>query len=329
MTKHGTQQTSDDSQLVRRDFLATATGAVLAGSAMPLLPRSASAAPTTESAAEVAISELVASLDDSQKKIVMLPLDDARRKKVSANWSITKANIGSFNKTQQEIIHKVIKGITSEDGYGRFMQQMREDWGAVEKYTIAIFGDPAGDKFQFELTGRHLTLRADGDTLSDESFGGGAFGGPIVYGHAKKGNSDKNLFSYQTKQANEVFQALDKPQRMKALLDESPGQTVTLAKEGAALRGISGQELSSDQKELFASALQAILSPYRQEDVDEAMALVEAGGGIESLSMSFYRKGDLDEDGVWDIWRIEGPSLVTHLRGAPHVHAYINIAKQV
>ena len=311
----------------RREFLATTSGAALAGLTLPTLSRSASAAPTAESDAEVAIKELVASLDDSQKSLVMLPLDDARRKKVSANWSITKANIGSFSEVQQEIIHKIIKGITSEDGYGRFMQQMREDWGAVEKYTIAIFGDPAGDKFQFELTGRHLTMRADGDTLRDESFGGGAFGGPIVYGHAKKGNSDKNLFSYQTKRANEVFQALDKPQRMKALLDKSPGQNVKLREQGEALRGISGKELSDDQKELFAAVLRDVLAPYRQEDVDEAMALVEAGGGIDSLSMSFYQQGDLDEDGVWDVWRIEGPSLVTHFRGAPHVHAYINIAK--
>ena len=308
--------------------MTTAMGAAVAGTALPLLDRNALAAPTVKSDAEVAIAELVATLDDCQQAMVMLPLDDARRTKVSANWSITKANIGSFTKAQQEVIHKIIQGITSEDGYGRFMQQMREDWGAVEKYTIAIFGDPAGEKFQFELTGRHLTMRADGDTLSDDSFGGGAFGGPIVYGHAKKGNSDKNLFSYQTKRANELFQALDKPQRMKALLDKSPGQTVKLAKEGEALRGVSGKELSADQKELVSAVLADILLPYRQEDVDEAMALVEAGGGVDSLAISFYKQGDLDEDGVWDIWRLEGPSLVTHFRGAPHVHAYINIAKK-
>jgi hypothetical protein len=28
---------------------------------------------------------------------------------------------------------------------------------------------------------------------------------------------------------------------------------------------------------------------------------------------------------MWDMWRIEGPSFVWHFRGAPHVHAYINI----
>ena len=307
----------------RRAFLTTAAGAALAGSAMPLLSRVASAAPTAKSPAELAVAELYKTLDESQRKLVVLPLDSPLRTKVHPNWHITNAKIGGFSEAQQEIIHKIIKGITSEDGYGRFVRQMKNDAGSVNNYSIAIFGDPAGEQFEFELTGRHLTMRADGDTL-----GGGAFGGPIVYGHAAKGNSDKNLFSYQTKRANEVFQALDKEQRVKALLDKSPGQTVALGEKDAARRGVSGKDLSDDQKELVGAVLRDILMPYREADVDEAMALIEADGGIDSLSLSFYRQGDLDDDGVWDVWRIEGPSMATHFRGAPHVHAFINIAKR-
>ena len=41
--------------------------------------------------------------------------------------------------------------------------------------------------------------------------------------------------------------------------------------------------------------------------------------------MAFYQDGDLQSDKEWDIWRIEGPGMVWHFRGAPHVHAYINI----
>ncbi len=307
----------------RREFLTAAAGVAIAGAAFPLMSRVASAAPTKDSPAEVAVKELFASLDDGQRKIVALPLDDGRRSKVSANWHITEASIGSFTKPQQEVIHRIIKGIASEDGYGRFLQQMKEDSGAVEKYSIAIFGDPTGEQFEFELTGRHLTMRADGNTQ-----GAAAFGGPIVYGHSKKGNSDKNLFSYQTKRANEVFAALDEKQRAVALLDKSPGENVQFGKQSEALRGISGKSLAADQKELVAAVLRDILSPYRQADVDEAMAVVDAGGGIDALSISFYKEGDLDDDGVWDVWRLEGPTLITHFRGAPHVHAYINIAKR-
>ena len=55
------------------------------------------------------------------------------------------------------------------------------------------------------------------------------------------------------------------------------------------------------------------------------MAILKQGGGLDMLNMAFYQEGDLEEDQMWDIWCIEGPSLVWHFRGAPHVHAYINI----
>ena len=33
------------------------------------------------------------------------------------------------------------------------------------------------------------------------------------------------------------------------------------------------------------------------------------------------------EDGVWDVWQIEGPSMICFFRGDPHVHAWINVKK--
>ena len=58
------------------------------------------------------------------------------------------------------------------------------------------------------------------------------------------------------------------------------------------------------------------------------MEVIKAGGGMEKLQIAFYQSGDLDSDKVWDIWRLEGPTVVCHFRGAPHVHAYINISRR-
>ena len=55
------------------------------------------------------------------------------------------------------------------------------------------------------------------------------------------------------------------------------------------------------------------------------MDILESSGGIDDLNMAFYQQGDLNDDRVWDMWRVEGPSFVWNFRGAPHVHAYINI----
>jgi hypothetical protein len=284
----------------------------------------ANAAPTRDSDAEGAVRRLFNSLSEDQKKVVALPFDDQLRQRINANWKITKASVGSFfNKDQQENIREVFRSVTSGDGYERFMRQMDDDSGGFDKYAVAIFGDPNEGPFEFELTGRHHTIRADGNSVP-----GAAFGGPIVYGHSKNGNSPQNLFSYQTKRANEVFSALDGKQRAQALLEKAPNESaVQLKKDGSKLPGIAGAELSQDQKELVAAVLRDIMQPYRKEDVDEVMQIVKAAGGMDKVNIAFYSSGDLDNDKVWDVWRLEGPALVCHFRGAPHVHAYINVAQ--
>jgi hypothetical protein len=67
-----------------------------------------------------------------------------------------------------------------------------------------------------------------------------------------------------------------------------------------------------------------LLAPFRKEDADEAMKLVEANG-FEHLHMAFYKNEDIGNDGVWDVWQIEGPSMVWYFRGKPHVHVWVNI----
>ena len=228
-----------------------------------------------------------------------------------------------FTKEQRALIDQIVREITSEDGYERFERQMLDDAGGIESYSIAIFGEPGAGKFQWELTGRHVTMRADGNSVDKA-----AFGGPIVYGH---GESDpkNNLFYYQTKKANEVFQSLDPAQAKRALLKKAPNETaVKLQGAKGDFPGIGMGELSEDQKQLVQSTLKTLLAPYRQEDVDEVMEILKQSGH-EHLHMAFYQENDLESDKVWDIWRVEGPSLVCHFRGAPHVHAYINIGLTV
>ncbi|PHS11498.1 MAG: hypothetical protein COA78_09705 [Blastopirellula sp.] len=323
-SRQNPRSTARETTVSRRTFLGTTASVAAAGTLFA--PHIGSAAPSRGSAAETAVGEFYLSLTDDQKKMMALPLNDNRRLTINPNWHITKAKIGSFSKKQQGIIENIVKGICSEDGFERFKKQMADDAGGIKNYSVALFGQPGTDKpFEFELTGRHHTSRADGNSLE-----GVAFGGPIVYGHAAKGNSDKNLFSYQTDRANEVFKALDTDQRTKALLDKAPSEgAVTLRKAGRKLPGIACADLSGDQKELVTAVLKDIMLPYREEDVDEAMKMVEAGGGMDKVHISFYKTGDIDNDGSWDIWRLEGPTLVTHFRGAPHVHAYINVAKKV
>jgi hypothetical protein len=325
-----------DASLNRRGFLAAAGGAALAGGSAALfaVPREAQANPTTNSQAETAVKALYQTLDQSQRSVVCFPFDHQRRKLINPNWKITEPTIGSdfYSDEQRGLIDQVFRGVTSEDGYERFLKQMEEDSGGFGNYTMGIFGQPGSGQFEWEMTGRHLTIRADGDSVDNM-----AFGGPIVYGH---GTGDGvaglpgNVFYYQLKKANEVFQALDGRQREQALRPKAPQEgRVPIRGEVRRFPGIAVGELSDDQVELVEQTIKTILAPYRKEDVDEAIATLKNGGGLEKLHMAFYRtdatgKPDLGEDGEWEIWRLEGPTFVWHFRGQPHVHAYVNIGKK-
>ncbi|HWL10013.1 MAG TPA: DUF3500 domain-containing protein [Planctomicrobium sp.] len=285
------------------------------------------AAPSFSSTAETAAQKLYETLTAEQRKVICLPFDHPSRQKISANWAVTKPLIHEdfFTPEQRGLIGETFRGITSEQGHKLFVEQMEFDDGGWDRYHIALFGTPESGQFQWMLTGRHNTLRADGNCVP-----GAAFGGPIVYGHGEEGDPKDNLFYYQTQQANKVFQALDAGQAKQALLATPPRETdVLLQGKGKTFSGIAVSSLSSDQQDLISSVIESLLNPYREEDVKEVMACLEKAGGVASLSMAFYQQNDLKNDQVWDIWRLEGPTFVSHFRGAPHVHAYLNVGTQM
>jgi hypothetical protein len=313
-----------DSSIDRRTFIRAVGGAALVSAAMPMIGSDVLAAPTPQSTAETAVGRFYTSLSDEQKKVLVFPFDHELRKRISANWHITKPTVESsfFTKEQQKLVDDIVRNVTSPEGYERFQKSTEYDDGGIGAYSVAVFGTPGSGKFQFELTGRHLTLRADGDSVDKA-----AFGGPIIYGHGEE-VAKENLFLYQTKQVNEVFKALDGKQMEKALVKTAPKEdAVQLQGPQGKFPGINVAELSKDQKGLVESVLKTLLAPYRQEDVDEVFVILKNSGGIDKLNLAFYQQGDHYDDKVWDIWRVEGPSFVWHFRGHPHVHAYINIAQ--
>ncbi|MFN4919511.1 MAG: DUF3500 domain-containing protein [Planctomyces sp.] len=311
----------------RRGFvkgLAAAAALVLPGRS---LQAGLYSGPSRTSAAETAVTELYRTLTDDQKKVLCLPFDHEKRHRISANWHVTEPTLGQqnfFTSMQRELTTRIVRGLCSEEGYARLTRQMDEDAGGLHEFSVAFFGVPGDEAqpFEFMLTGRHLTLRADGNTVDRA-----AFGGPIIYGHDQVDPvASKNIYYYQTQQTDAVFRSLTADQAAKALVAQAPAETaVQLQGDAGKFAGIQVGELSAEQKQQVEQALKVLLAPYRTEDVSEVMDIVKSSGGMDQLHMAFYSQGDLSGDKTWDIWRVEGPSFVWHYRGAPHVHAYINI----
>jgi len=321
-------------EVTRRTFLKTTSVAAatvaVAGPASML-----AATPARKAAAERATSENLAatlynSLSDVQRKAIVFPFDHPLRSKVDNNWNITDKKIFEFfTKDQQAMIREIFTGLHSPEYAERVLRQVEHD-GGKEGFggcSIALFGEPGTGKFEFVLTGRHVTRRCDGDSVE-----GAAFGGPIFYGHAAKSFNEAadhpgNIYWYQARRANEVFKMLDGKQRELALLDvpreEKGTETVRLTGR-TDLPGLPVGALARDQKQLVRKVMADVLAPFRKADADEALKLIERNG-FDHLHMSFYKHDDIGNDGVWDVWQIEGPAMLWYFRGAPHVHTWVHI----
>jgi hypothetical protein len=331
----------------RRSFLKTVTAAAAAaatgGLSLWAVPK-VEAAPTPKSAAETAVKALYDSLTEQQKKVVCFdwdhkhPVRGLLRTHVSNNWHITEPKVDDdppfFTRKQRWLIHDIFKSLFSPEWYGKIVRQLKDDtngrpWGAEQ--NIAIFGKPGTNQFEFVMTGRHMTIRADGNTESRM-----ALGGPIFHGHQasqvmglqEKVNHPGNIFWHQALMANKVYQLLDGKQQDKALQPRRPSEwTVPFRGKDGKFPGIPIAELSSDQKEAVNKVLLSLVEPYRPEDQDKIQACLKKHGGLEACSLAFYRDGDMGDDGEWDNWRIEGPSFVWYFRGEPHVHIWINVGE--
>lgn len=319
--------------ITRRDFLkTTVSGAAFAATGAGALLNAAPARKASQP--ETLVATLYKSLSEEQRKAVVFPFDHPLRSKVDNNWHITDKKLSEFfTRDQQAMVKEIFMGIHSEQYAETVYKQVEHDSGkeGFGGSSIALFGEPGTVKFEFVLTGRHCTRRCDGDSVE-----GAAFGGPIFYGHAAKGFYEKpdhpgNAYWFQAVRANQVFKMLDGKQRKLALLgearEEKQTDTVKLTGKKSGLPGIPMTELSRDQKEMVRIVMADLLAPFRKSDADEAMKLVEANG-FEHLHMAFYKNHDVGDDGVWDVWQIEGPAMLWYFRGDPHVHTWVHIRKQ-
>ncbi len=283
---------------------------------------------------ETLVTTLFKGLNEEQKKSVCFPFNHPLRSKVDNNWNITDKKISEFfTADQQALIREIFVGLHSPEYAAKVVQQVEHD-GGKEGFggcSIALFGEPGTGKFEFVLTGRHVTRRCDGDSVE-----GAAFGGPIFYGHAAKSFNEPaghpgNIYWYQALRANEVFKMLDGKQRELALLDqprEEKGTDTVKLTGRTDLPGIPLAALARDQKALVRKVMADVLAPFRKPDADEALKLIEQNG-FDNLHMSFYKHDDIGHDGVWDVWQIEGPAMVWFFRGAPHVHTWVHVREKV
>ncbi|RLS35777.1 MAG: DUF3500 domain-containing protein [Planctomycetota bacterium] len=318
--------------VTRRGFLAASGSALAAG---PLLPAAEPVAAAAATSAESLAARLHASLSPAQREKVCFPWDYVHpkfgllRTRVANNWNATEPQIAGsfFTPDQQRLVRDIFEQLVRPEWHARFDKQMEDDCGGFgHSQSLALLGEPGSGKFQFLLTGRHMTLRCDGDSADHV-----AFAGPIFYGHdtgtfEEPADHAGNVFWSQALAANALAGMLDGRQREAALLAKSPAENAVGFKGDGSIPGLPVSELSADQRAEMERVLGLLLEPFRQADQIEARSCLTAQGGLDRCRLAFFRDADIGNDGIWDNWKLEGPSFVWYYRGAPHVHVWVNIA---
>ena len=326
----------------RRSLLAAAGAAVAASVVRPAAPLWANlladvAKPKAASPPEPLVKTLFDTLSEKQRKQICFDWDFRHpkrgllRTRIENNWHITTQTIGSafYTPDQQQLIRQIYEGMLNPEWVPKIDQQLKDDAGGYGKaQNIAIFGTPGTEKFELVMTGRHFTMRVDGNTQPHV-----AFGGPIFHGHAPSGLFEKkdhknNIFWPQALAANRLYGTLDgKQQKLALVTDDMPDEDqIAFRGKTGEFQGVPVTELSADQKAELQKVLAMLLEPYRTSDQNEALACLKTQGGLDACHLAFYEEADLGRDKVWDNWRLEGPSFVWHFRGHPHVHIWINVA---
>ena len=177
MSKSKTQATcpvcdGDSFELDRRHFMRVA-GATAAAAALPRVICAAES--SDKSSPETLVKKLYESLSDKQRKEVAFAWDHQDEKlgllrtRVSNNWQITKPEIRSdyYTKDQQELCRAIYEGLFQPEWVKQIDKQLQDDtenkpWGSAQ--SIALFGKP-GEKFEMVMTGRHITVRVDGNSI--------------------------------------------------------------------------------------------------------------------------------------------------------------------
>ncbi len=281
------------------------------------------------------ITQLYEGLTEDQRREVCFAWDYREpwrgllRSFIANHWQVTSPCIRSpfFSASQQKLIEQIFRSLIDPAWHDRFFAQLREDtrghpWGADQ--SIAFLGVPQGGPFQFLITGRHLTLRAE-----KGADGRLALRGPILYGHAAGGYVEKpnhpgNIFWYQAEAAGRLHGMLDSRQRDQAIVCDLPEESSIGFR--AERPGLPASGLDREQGEQLERLMASLLAPFGVPTRVHVRDCLAAQGGLASCNLIFYREGRISAP-LWDSWRLEGPAFVWYFRGTPHVHAWVHVAR--
>jgi hypothetical protein len=283
---------------------------------------------------------LAASLTPRQRELLVLPLDHPSRQIANTIAVLDRPHLGTLLSPSQQVLARgLCSRMLSPRGRADFAGTLAVE-GRLEGCVLAIYGEPETGQAQVVLSGGHVMLRGDGE--------GGALGGGLAYGH-QVGNYRwrvaGNSFAPHGDAANRLYASLSSEERARAVLPSPPHELVLqVQRADGRFAGARFGSLSEPAQQEAARLLDTVLASYPEAERARALSSIDGNGGREALHVSFYathgfysdmqpwsaldaaeraRRGDP----YWQVWRLEGPGTIVHFKGHPHVHAYLQVAR--
>ena len=297
-----------------------------------------------------AVQAFVASLDDAQKAITIIPFDDARR----VDWhNIPKPErkglqLRDMTPEQQNLCYEVLETGLSDKGFAKLKQILALENNLKEgekdrvdghlrdplRYFLTIFGDPANEgAWGWSFEGHHLSLNyviRDGEVVCDTPSFWGA-NPATVHIHVEGGPEiDARTLADEEQLAFDLLASLDDAQRTRAIVspdapDDYRGPGTPQPPHEAPI-GLPVADMTREQKhaleellEAYASHLAGELREARMDEIDD--------GGFNQLYFAW--KGG-QQPGERHYYVVQGPTFVLELvnvqsdpAGTPanHIHS--------
>ena len=254
-----------------------------------------------------AVSRFARSLTAAQRRILAFPFDHPLRSVAINNWKIVEPRIENLARSQQDLCREVFETLCSPEGVSRFDRSMRDDYGGFAKSHVAVFGDPESGPLEWVLTGRHVTIRADGRT-------GASAAGPIFLGHGEtvhdfNGPSDEgNVWREFGRLAASFLASVDR-------------KLIPWMLRG---NGLVGAALDAEGKRSFQNFLRAVTLPFRGGGLPAIEACLFPLDGADKLRIRFF--GEDTRSGR--VWRVIGPDFRWYYCELPHAHSWIEFGPE-
>ncbi len=273
---------------------------------------------------------------------------DAPIRQVTLTEAVQKSpHIGTlYNKYQASLIRHMYGHMLSSQGLD-WMQNTINLEGRFDGAAFKIYSQDVGraspENSQVVINGGHFMVRSNG--LRENAY---ALGGPISYGQQVGNNKyrvEGNAYKAHGDAVDQFHSMLSDAEKL-AAYQESPPHELLLQTQGAAAPypGVRIGDVSDAAQEVAREMLNTLFAGFTAAQQSDAWSALDENGGVESLRLAMYTDYGFYEDGsryaelsaeqrrqrgrpYIQVWRIEGPALVIHFKGHPHVHAYMNIVR--